>query len=94
MLLIAAQHGLRQRGLLRPESERGITLWAALYIPVVVAMAATQNVLVAFKSGPVALLAAGGSVLLCACVIALINRVIHRANDGAVWPGDVSSGLQ
>jgi len=43
ILLIAAQHYLRNRGLLSHESERGITFWALLYIPVVVAMAATQN---------------------------------------------------
>ena len=74
MLLMAAQYHLRKRGLMRSETERGVTFWAVLYIPVVVAMAATQNVVVAAKGGPIALLAAAGSFGLCACVIALINR--------------------
>ncbi len=70
ILLIAAQHYLRNRGLLGHESERGITFWAMLYIPVVVAV----------KGGPVALLSAAGSFALCAVVISLINRIIHRAH--------------
>lgn len=89
MLLITAQTVLRDRGLLNAVSEKGITFWAMMYIPVVVAMAATQNVLVAAKAGPVALIAAAGSVILCACVISFINRIIHRANGGQQWqPAD------
>jgi malonate transporter MadL subunit len=85
MLLMAAQYYLRKRGLMRPETERGVTFWAVLYIPVVVAMAATQNVVVAAKGGPIALLAAAGSFGLCACVIAVINRAIHRARTDTAW---------
>ncbi|WP_377805459.1 malonate transporter subunit MadL [Azospirillum sp. A29] len=85
MLLMAAQYHMRKRGLMRPETEKGVTFWAMMYIPVVVAMAATQNVIVAVKSGPVALLAAFGSVALCACVISLINRTIHRTGAAAAW---------
>jgi malonate transporter MadL subunit len=85
ILLIASQHLLRKRGLLKLDTEEGITFWALMYIPVVVAMAATQNVIVAAKSGPVALLAAAGSVALCACVIAVINGAIHRKAADAAW---------
>jgi len=86
MLLIAAQYYLRRHGLLRADVERGVIFWAMLYIPVVVAMAATQNVIVAVKGGPIALLAAIGSVGLCAGVIAFINRVlIHRPANDTAW---------
>jgi malonate transporter MadL subunit len=85
MLLMTAQYYLRKRGVMRPETERGVTFWAVLYIPVVVAMAATQNVVVAAKGGPIALLAAAGSFGLCACIIALINRAIHRARTDTAW---------
>ncbi|MFO1151746.1 MAG: malonate transporter subunit MadL [Alsobacter sp.] len=95
MLLIATQHMLRQRGLLKLDTEKGITFWALMYIPVVVAMAATQNVIVAAKSGPVALLAAAGSVALCACVIAVINRAIHRRMGDTAWQvGAPAAGLE
>jgi malonate transporter MadL subunit len=56
------------------DTEAGVGFWGAMYIPVVVAMAAQQNVLVALKGGPVALLSAIGAVALCACAIALISR--------------------
>ena len=93
LLLIFCQHQLHKRGVLTGDMEKGITFWGMMYIPVVVAMAATQNVIVAFKSGPIALLAAAGSFALCACAISLINRIIHRANGGAVWQGDVPADL-
>jgi malonate transporter MadL subunit len=78
ILLIAAQHFLKQRGLFASDTEKGVTFWAMMYIPIVVAMAATQNVIVAIKSGPVALLAAIGSFLLCFGVVGLINRLMQR----------------
>jgi malonate transporter MadL subunit len=53
-----------------------------MYIPVVVAMAAQQNVVTALKGGPIAVLAAVGSVVICACTIA----VISRTNKGEPLP--------
>ncbi|WP_261534395.1 malonate transporter subunit MadL [Burkholderia multivorans] len=52
----------------------GVGFWGAMYIPVVVAMAANQNVVAALKGGPVALLAAVGAVAICACCIAVLAR--------------------
>ncbi|MNT60054.1 Malonate transporter MadL subunit [compost metagenome] len=46
-----------------------------MYIPVVVAMAAQQDVVAALRGGPVAVLAAIGSVIVCGAVISLINRM-------------------
>ncbi len=91
MLLIASLHYLHERGLMTVGTERGITFWAAMYIPVVVAMSATQNVLVAFKSGMVAVLGAAGSVIVCACVISAFNRVIERRGVDPAWRDTISS---
>ena len=49
--------------------------WGALYIPVVVAMAMQQNVVAALRGGPMALLAATGSVVACGCLTSVINRL-------------------
>ena len=49
--------------------------WGALYIPVVVAMAMQQNVVAALRGGPVALVAAVGSVMLCGVFVSFINRM-------------------
>ena len=93
ILLIASFHFLHQRGVMATGTERGVTFWAALYIPVVVAMSATQNVVVAFKSGMVAVLGAAGSVVVCACVIAVINRVIERRGVDPAWQNATPSAV-
>ena len=80
MLLIAALHQMQKRGLWVPETAKGVTFWAAMYIPVVVAMASTQNVLVAVRSGPIALLAAALTFGVCIVIISAINRIIERAH--------------
>jgi malonate transporter MadL subunit len=78
LLLITAQHFLQKRGLFAVDTAKGVTFWAMMYIPVVVAMAATQNVIVAAKSGPIALLSAAGAFAACVFLISAINRVIER----------------
>ncbi|HUO54205.1 MAG TPA: malonate transporter subunit MadL [Rhodoblastus sp.] len=80
LFLIVAQHYLQKRGLFHIDTAKGVTFWAMLYIPVVVAMAATQNVIVAVRSGPIALLAAAGSFAACIVFISLLNRIIERAH--------------
>jgi malonate transporter MadL subunit len=65
---------MQSRNVMPRLTEVGVEYWGAMYIPVVVAMAAQQDVVAALRGGPVALLAAISSVALCACVISLINR--------------------
>jgi malonate transporter MadL subunit len=81
LLLILSRLWLHKRGLLPEVTEAGVGYWAAMYIPVVVAMAATQNVVAALRGGPVALLAAFGALMVCACAIALINRSGNKEED-------------
>lgn len=85
ILLICARLYMHRRGLMPEHTEMGVAFWGAMYIPVVVAMAASQNVVAALRGGPVALLAAFASVAACACCIALINRSERPAAvlDGA-----------
>lgn len=77
ILLIFARLYMQRNGGMSKECELGVGFWGAMYIPIVVAMAAQQNVVTALHGGPVALLAAIGSVLLCGATIALISRT-HR----------------
>lgn len=74
ILLICARLYMHKRGWMPAATEAGVGFWGAMYIPVVVAMAAQQNVLTALRGGPIALLAAIGSVVVCALCISLINR--------------------
>jgi malonate transporter MadL subunit len=74
LLLIFLRLYLHDRGLMPKETEAGVGFWGAMYIPVVVAMAAQQNVVAALRGGPVALLAAILAVAASACLIALLSR--------------------
>jgi malonate transporter MadL subunit len=74
LLLIFARLYMAKKNILPKLTELGVEYWGAMYIPVVVAMAAQQDVVAALRGGPVALLSAFGAAGLCACVIALINR--------------------
>jgi malonate transporter MadL subunit len=74
LFLIVMRLWLHKQGRLGATSESGVNYWGALYIPVVVAMAMQQNVVAALRGGPMALLAATGSVVVCGCFISFINR--------------------
>ena len=75
MLLMAARVWLMRKGVLTHGLKLGIEFWAALYIPIVVAMAAIQNVVAAVRGGPVVVLAGGGGVLVCLAATALLSRL-------------------
>jgi malonate transporter MadL subunit len=74
LLLIFARIYMQKKDMLPKLTELGVEYWGAMYIPVVVAMAAQQDMVSALRGGPVALLSAIGAAALCAVVIAAINR--------------------
>jgi malonate transporter MadL subunit len=90
MLLIFSRLYLHKKGLLPQVTEAGVGYWAAMYIPVVVAMAAQQNVVAALRGGPVALLAAFGALATCACCIALINRLGDKKEGSSIAAGSLA----
>ena len=46
-----------------------------MYIPIVVAMAAQQNVVAAVRGGPIVLIAGIATFLLCGAILALIGKL-------------------
>ena len=74
LLLILVRWYMVSKGILKKPFENGVNYWAAMYIPVVVAMAAQQNVVAALRGGHVALLAAVVTFVSCFCIISYINR--------------------
>lgn len=81
LLLIVSKIYMQRHDLMPPITELGVTFWGAMYIPVVVAMAAQQNVVAALRGGPVAVLAALGAAFVSALCIALINRTERAAPE-------------
>ena len=75
LLMILLAEFLRKRGRLNPVSQQGVIFWSSIYIPVVVAMAAKQNVIAAVKGGPAALLAGALAVVVSCALVPLISRI-------------------
>lgn len=75
MLLITARLWLFRHGRLSQGVMLGVGFWGALYIPIVIAMAAQQNVVSALKSGPVVVVAALGTLVVCFGAVALISKL-------------------
>jgi malonate transporter MadL subunit len=66
--------GIQRRGLATPAFEVGVGYWAGMYIPIVVAMAATQNVWGATRGGGVAVAAGACAVLAGFAAVPLLTR--------------------
>ena len=86
LLLIFARLYMQKTDRLPKLTELGVEYWGAMYIPVVVAMAAQQDMVSALRGGPVALLSAFAAVGVCAVVIALINRTERPAPEAIDTP--------
>ncbi len=81
LLLVAIRWWLVKRGTMSSGFKFGIEFWSLMYIPIVVAMAAQQNVVAAVKGGPVVLIAGILAVgLSFACIPLLAGR--KRAGGG------------
>ena len=78
ILLIGARLWLSRRGGLTKGIQFGVEFWAGMYIPIVVAMAAQQNVVAAVSGGPIVIIAATGSLVLCFGAVALLSRIGRR----------------
>ena len=86
LLLIFGRIYLQKKSMLPKLTELGVEYWGARYIPVVVAMAAQQDMVSALRGGPVALLSAVGAAAVCAVVIAAINRSERPEHEPAPAP--------
>ncbi len=75
ILLITVRIWLARHGLLSASIKLDVGFWGAFYIPVVVAMAATQNVVAAVKGGPIVAIAAVVTVGVCFGCVALLGRL-------------------
>ena len=74
-LLLLLMEYLIKKGKLHIKSQEGLKFWGAMYIPIVVAMAAQQNVIAAVKGGPLALLAGVITVVIMFLLIPLLDKV-------------------
>lgn len=78
IMLIIGKELLAKKGLLPQKTQFGILYWAGMYIPIVVAMAAGQNVVAALSGGLVGICA---SILAITATIFTIRAFNKRHND-------------
>ena len=75
ILLIFLSDYLKNAFKLGDITEKGITFWSMIYIPIVVAMASKQNVLGALDGGLIALFSGGIAVLLSFLLIPVLSKI-------------------
>lgn len=75
LLLIVCCDRLQKSGRMPPPTERGIAFWSSIYIPIVVAMAAKQNVVVAVNAGTVAVAAGVLATVACFALVPVLSRL-------------------
>lgn len=80
LLLVLSNLGSREFTL-KPITENGIGFWSAMYIPIVVAMAARQNVFSALSGGWMAIIAGVTAVAASFAVIPVLARFGQGGQD-------------
>lgn len=74
-ILVFAHSFLQKKGLIEPETDRGILFWSSMYIPIIVAMASVLNVKAALSGGVVAVLAGGLATAAGFFMVPLISKI-------------------
>ena len=80
LLLILLNDYFKKNHLLKPETESGMLFWSTMYIPVVVAMSATQNVKAALSGGWVAILVGIFATVACFALVPVIIKYAKNKN--------------
>ncbi len=75
LLLILLANRLDRRRPFLPATREGVLFWSGIYIPIVVAMAARQNVVAALDGGLAAFLAGALAVAAGLALVPVISRI-------------------
>ena len=82
LFLVLASNSDTLRGLVDGASGTGIQFWSAMYIPIVVAMAARQNVVAAFEGGMLAVVAGVAAVIVSFALVPVISKIGNSEAPG------------
>jgi malonate transporter MadL subunit len=78
LLLVFINNYTNKKHTMPAETESGILFWSKLYIPVVVAMSASQNVKAALSGGWVAVLVGIAATVACYMAVPLLTKLIKE----------------
>lgn len=88
LLLVFASNSERFKALTEGAAGKGIEFWSAMYIPIVVAMAAQQNVVGAIDGGFLALVAGTVAVVVSFALVPLLSKVGQHQSKDSINPGN------
>ncbi len=94
LFLVLACSSTRLKSLVDGASGTGIKFWSAMYIPIVVAMAASQNVAAAAAGGLLALVAGSAAVLVSFALVPVLSRIGSRDGNARGRGGDAGDDAQ
>ena len=75
LFLILISDALIKRGRIKPVTRQGVVFWSTIYIPVIVAMAARQDVVAALDGGLMATTAGALAVVACFLLVPVLSRL-------------------
>lgn len=93
LLFIGVAARLNRHRPFLPATRQGVLFWSGIYIPIVVAMAAKQNVVAALDGGVAAFMAGLLAVVACLALVPVISRMgVEPGDGGGAADGDGSNG--
>jgi malonate transporter MadL subunit len=90
MLILIVEY-LKKKDKLNEQTQEGLGFWSGMYIPIVIAMSAQQNVVAALDGGFLAIIAGVAVVLISWAVVPLLSRG-SKINE--VLEIDANGGVQ
>lgn len=81
LLLVLLVDYLTKKKKLAIKSQEGIAFWSAMYIPIVIAMTAGQNVVAAVKGGPLAILAGVMATVVSFALVPFVAKIGMKKED-------------
>lgn len=92
ILLIISKEVMAKRGHLPQVTQFGVLYWSGMYIPIVVAMSAGQNVVAALSGGMVGLIVSIATLVGTVLVIRWLNK-LNNDYDSYEWPVEASENM-
>ncbi|HOP62427.1 MAG TPA: malonate transporter subunit MadL [Spirochaetota bacterium] len=80
LILVLLVDYLLKKGKLSDAAQKGIQFWSAMYIPIIVAMSARQNVVAALKGGPTAIVAGVVAVAAAFLLVPSISKLAKKSD--------------
>ena len=80
LFLMLSYSYFKKKGLVKEITAQGILFWSSMYLPIIIAMAATQNVKAAISQGPLAVVIGVVVTITGFLLVPLISKIGQSKN--------------